>query len=178
MRAPLLLRIPCAVTYAPGLYRPIGWDLAAGKVTIGGEGKSPISFTARVDIARFVAHVLTALPAERLANSSFRIEGERAVSVSPDLPMHGAPTHEPASLSFQSFSDIVDGYQAKSGRTLDVTHRSHSEIEASLKANPADFLSYLQLLWERGQGVVGKFEGPDNGLFPEWRPKKILDVLS
>lgn len=67
--------------------RHIGWDLAAGKVTIGGEGKAPISFTTRTDIARFVGHVLTKLPAERLANSVFRIEGDRAVSFPLYFPM-------------------------------------------------------------------------------------------
>lgn len=77
--------------------RPLGWDLAAGKVTIAGDGKAPISFTTRTDIAHFVGHVLTTLPAERLANSIFRIEGDRAVSFLSYSPKHSRPAHELAS---------------------------------------------------------------------------------
>lgn len=71
-----------------------GWDLENGKVTINGKGDALVSFTARTDLARFVAHVLTALPAERLANRVFRIEGERTVSL-PFIPSsHAIFAHE------------------------------------------------------------------------------------
>ena len=46
-------------------------------MTIGGEGKSPISFTTRRDLARFVAHALTELPREKIEWRIFRIEGDR-----------------------------------------------------------------------------------------------------
>ena len=75
----------------------MGRNFANGKVTIGGEGKAIISFTTRTDIAHFVGHVLTVLPAERLANSIFRIEGDRAVSFPPHFPMHGASSEKSAS---------------------------------------------------------------------------------
>lgn len=56
-------------------------DLSSGKATVAGNGNAEISFTSTRDIARFVAHVLTALPASKLENSFFAIEGERTVSM-------------------------------------------------------------------------------------------------
>lgn len=56
-----------------------GWDLPSGKVTIGGSGNAPISWTTRADIARFLGHALTVLPTSLLANKVFRIEGDRTV---------------------------------------------------------------------------------------------------
>lgn len=82
-----------------------------------------------------------------------------------------------ARLPPQSWNDIVERYQAKSGKTLNVTYRSRTELEASLKANPADVISYLQLKWDLGEGVVGKPEELANSLLPGWQPKKVLDVL-
>ena len=76
-------------------------------MTIGGEGKAPISFTTRTDIAHFVGHVLTALPAERLANIIFRIEGDRIVSFSHCSPCMPPPAHELASSSFSSHSTTL-----------------------------------------------------------------------
>ncbi|KAJ6534598.1 hypothetical protein DFH09DRAFT_1405149 [Mycena vulgaris] len=48
-----------------------------GKFRIVGKGEVPISFTSAADIAGFVAHVLTTLPASELENRVFRLEGDR-----------------------------------------------------------------------------------------------------
>lgn len=82
-------------------FRYLGWDLENGQVTIGGEGNTPISFTSRADLSRFIVHVLTAVPAERLANGTFRVEGERTVS--PLLPLL---THPVCSRRAPLFVDI------------------------------------------------------------------------
>lgn len=74
-------------------------------------------------------------------------------------------------------NEITATYQAKSGKTLKITHRPQAELKAALEANPNDFSSYLMLLWDQGYGIVGKPEELDNGLLGEWRPKKVLDVL-
>lgn len=58
----------------------MGFDAANGKAFIGGAGNAPMSFTARPDIARYVAYVLTTLPESKLEWKSFHIEGDRLVS--------------------------------------------------------------------------------------------------
>lgn len=58
-----------------------------------------------------------------------------------------------------------------------MSSRSRAELEAVLAADPNDLVTYLLLAWDQGEGAVGKAEELDNGLFPEWRPKKVLDVL-
>ncbi|KAJ7480043.1 hypothetical protein B0H11DRAFT_2157982 [Mycena galericulata] len=47
-----------------------------GKIRIVGKGEAPVSFTSIEDVAGFVAHVLTTLPASELANRGFRLEGD------------------------------------------------------------------------------------------------------
>lgn len=51
-----------------------------GKVTIRGEGNAMMSMTSVGDVARFVTHVLIALPREQIEWTKFRIEGDRQVS--------------------------------------------------------------------------------------------------
>lgn len=60
-------------------YRIVNLDVKCGKVAVGGDGNAPISWTARKDIARFLAHVLVHSPASRLQNQILRLEGDRAV---------------------------------------------------------------------------------------------------
>ena len=57
-----------------------GFDIAGGKINIKGSGKPLITFTARPDIASYLAYVLTSLPREKLEWRSFCIEGDRIVS--------------------------------------------------------------------------------------------------
>lgn len=59
--------------------RIVNLDVKCGKVAVGGDGNAPISWTARKDIARFLAHVLVHSPASRLQNQVLRLEGDRAV---------------------------------------------------------------------------------------------------
>lgn len=60
--------------------RTWGFDMENQKFRIGGEGNTPISFTSRLDAARYTVHVLTTLSASELEWRTFRIEGDRAVS--------------------------------------------------------------------------------------------------
>jgi uncharacterized protein YbjT (DUF2867 family) len=60
-------------------HRIVKLDVKSGKVAVGGDGNAPVSWTARKDIARFLAHVLVHSPASRLQNQTLRLEGDRAV---------------------------------------------------------------------------------------------------
>jgi len=132
----------------------MGWDLLNGKVQISGKGDSPISFTQRRDIGRFVSHVLTHLPPDELEWRTFRIEGDRT-----------------------TMNAIAAAYEQRSGKKLEITHRSVEELREAVKQNPMDVADTLRLDWELGGGVVGTPEQISNGLYPEWNPVKAVDVL-
>lgn len=70
---------------------------------------------------------------------------------------------------------MVAAYEAKTGKKLEVTHTPRSELENILEKNPEDFVTRLRLSWDIGGGVVG--DEIDNNLWPEWNPKKVLDIL-
>jgi hypothetical protein len=57
-------------------------DIMSGKVSIGGDGNTQITFTSKPDVARYVSYVLTHadLPPEQLKNCSFAIAGDNKVT--------------------------------------------------------------------------------------------------
>ncbi|KAA1474798.1 NAD-P-binding protein [Dentipellis sp. KUC8613] len=131
-----------------------GIDPVGGKATVGGDGSSLVSFTARPDVARYVAYVLTEKPAKELEWKTFRIEGERV-----------------------SFNSVFDQYTKKTGKKVDVTYRSVADLEEAIKKNPRDIMSTLLLSFVQGKGVVGKADELSNGEFPGWNPKTVIEVL-
>ncbi|KAA1475519.1 NAD-P-binding protein [Dentipellis sp. KUC8613] len=130
-------------------------DFENGKATVGGDGNALISFTSMPDMGSFLAYVLTTLPPDQLNWRILRIEGERI-----------------------SFSEIFRQYTAKTGKKIVVTYQTLNELEAVLEANPHDFPSYIHWTWAQGGGVVGKPEELTNGLYPDWNPKKVIDVIA
>jgi len=153
------LGLPYAVFYTgpfPDMvFTPaLGFDTANGKATIGPNGDALMSWTARVDVASFLAHVLTSLPPSKLENSIWRVEGERT-----------------------SFNAIFAGYEARTGTKINATYTPKEVLEANIKANPFDIKSVLLLQWSEGGGVVGTPEEVSNAVWPEWKPTKALDAL-
>lgn len=125
-------------------------DVKSGKVAVGGDGNSKISFTTRNDTARFLAYVLVHAPKERLQNQTLRLEGDRA-----------------------SFNEIFKAYEERTGTKLDVTYRPLDSLRAKLVENPYDLDAYLHHSWATA-GLNGE---PDNGLYPKWNPTKVVDTL-
>jgi len=153
------LNLPFAVFYTGPfpdfVLKPFfGFDFKNGKVTFGGSGEAPISWTSIPDIGRFVAHVLTALPKKELEWRTFRIEGDR-----------------------HSFNSLIVSYEQRTGKKVEVTKRSRAELEAAIKENPHDFVSFLLLEWDLGGGVTGKPEEISNGVWPGWNPRSAVDVV-
>ena len=54
-------------------------DITSGKVSVGGDGNTQITFTSKPDVARYVSYVLTHLPPQQLENRSFAIAGDNKV---------------------------------------------------------------------------------------------------
>jgi hypothetical protein len=74
----------------------------------------------------------------------------------------------------QSFNEIFRIYEERTGTKLDVTYRAVDSLRARLAENAYDFDAYLHTIWAT-DGLVG---GPDNGLFPQWNPTKVVDILA
>lgn len=74
----------------------------------------------------------------------------------------------------QSFNEIFRGYEERTGTKLDVTYRTVDSLRTRLAENAYDFDAYLHIIWAT-DGLVGE---PDNGLFPDWNPMKVVDILA
>jgi hypothetical protein len=74
-----------------------GWDLEKGTVEVLGKGDTPITFTDRQDVARFLSHALLEFPRSELEWSEFHLEGERVVSLEfePDINLTSSPDGQP-----------------------------------------------------------------------------------
>ena len=76
--------------------------------------------------------------------------------------------------ALQTFNEIFKGYEERSGTKLDVAYRSLDSLRAKVAENPHDFDAYLHINWATN-GTNGE---PDNGLYPEWNPTKVLDTIT
>lgn len=157
-----------ALTHISTGQRFFGFDFANGKVTVPGLGDTPITFTGRPDVARYIGFVFTNLPAEKLEWRVFRLEGERTVGAIHILDILQITEFFPSS---QTLNEILRSYQETTGKTLEVNHISPSELEKR-----SDFAAAIALSWERGEGVVG--DPVDNGLYPGWHPKKASGYIT
>ncbi|KAI9454205.1 NAD-P-binding protein [Russula earlei] len=130
----------------------IGLDLNGGNVTVGLDGNAPNS---QQDVGRFVAYVLTTLPRSKLEwRRVFRIEAER-----------------------KSFNQIFKEQEERTGKRLNVTYRSESELRAAIAKNPSDLGSILQLDWGLGGGLVGTLDRLSVSKYPDWNPKSTANIL-
>jgi hypothetical protein len=149
------LGIPYAAFYT-GLFADYIWspffdlDVTSGKVSVGGDGNKPITLTSRPDIARYVSYILTHLPAEQLKNRAFTIAGDN-----------------------KTFSEIFKAYDEKTGKKLEVTYLSLSELDAKIAANPQNISFVLRKYWV----TAAPFQGTDNHLYPDWNPSPAIDSL-
>jgi hypothetical protein len=71
---------------------------------------------------------------------------------------------------------IASGYERKTGKKLDITHTPRAILKENYSKNSNDFMSFLKLTWDEGHGTVGL--STNNDEWPEWKPKKVLDVLA
>jgi len=139
--------------FSDALWEPfLNLDLKSGKVKAGGDGEKKMTFTSRLDIARFVAHAVIALPSPDLQNKTFRIEGSRA-----------------------SLNEVFKAYEDKHGQKLEVEYTPVDELRAAIEANPHDIPSILHLAWATGAGQIG--ETVDNDKFSGWNPKPVFDFV-
>ncbi|KAI0034832.1 NAD-P-binding protein [Vararia minispora EC-137] len=139
--------------FADWIWQPlIGLDVKGGKVSVGGDGNAKLSFTSRLDVARFVVHALTHFEPGQLENKTIRIEAEHV-----------------------SFNEVFNEYEEKSGTKLEVEYVPVEELKVKITENAHDIKSLLHLVWASGMGTVG--EPVDNDKWPEWKPSRAVDYL-
>ncbi|KZO98446.1 NAD-P-binding protein [Calocera viscosa TUFC12733] len=137
-----------AIFYVPHL----GFDIANGKIEVGGTGDSLASFTSRRDIARYVVHVLTSLPASKLHNHEFRVEGERT-----------------------TVNRVLAGYEARTGKKLDITHIPLDALKERGKGLPFNIQYFIASILE-----LGGTNGPEDEMNVEWpdfKPQTVVEAI-
>ncbi|KZO94723.1 NAD(P)-binding protein [Calocera viscosa TUFC12733] len=129
-------------------------NLATRKATIYGTGATPNSWTTIPDVARYAVYVLTHLPPSRLQNRVFNIEGDR-----------------------KTFNEIVQLYVAKHPGEFQVSYKPVEALEEMVtKSEGKDFFHALMIEYSTGR-VAHDPAKLDNKEFPNWNPKKVVDIL-
>ncbi|KZO93426.1 NAD-binding protein [Calocera viscosa TUFC12733] len=129
-----------------------GYDLANGKIEVGGAGNGVTSWTSRTDIARYLVYALTSLSESTLHNHVFKIEGERT-----------------------TVNAALKGYEARTGKKLDITYVPIEEVQERLRKDPTDFKSFLALVFET-DGTNGPKEEM-NVEWPEFNPQTVVEAM-
>uniref|UniRef100_K3WWF9 NmrA-like domain-containing protein n=1 Tax=Globisporangium ultimum (strain ATCC 200006 / CBS 805.95 / DAOM BR144) TaxID=431595 RepID=K3WWF9_GLOUD len=130
------------------------YNYAEGYISVVGDGNRPFSATTRLDIARFVAHVLTSAETSDLHNAIFRIEGDR-----------------------KSPLEIAALAEKKLEKPIEIRR---VDLEENRKKYNSDFAAFLTTLIADGRAVSGTKEEVDatiNKFFPYWNPQPIGDFI-
>ena len=134
------------------VYRAFGLDIPNAKLTIVGDGTTPISFTARPDVAHFVAHTLTHLPPSSLHNATLQAEGEKA-----------------------TFVEVARAMEEVFGKPFEVVNVPVALAEEQSKAGgPKAFAAWIGLGMQRAYADVGVAE---NELVPGFKPLTVRESL-
>ncbi|KZO98445.1 NAD-binding protein [Calocera viscosa TUFC12733] len=134
-------------------YQPyLGFDLANGKIEIGGMGNGLMSLTSRRDIARYVVHVTTSLPPTKLHNHVFKMEGDRT-----------------------TLNRALAAYEAQTGKSLDITYVPLEELKERTKGSPAEF-RYIFAKRLDSDTTYG-LEEEMNVDWPDFKPQKIVEAM-
>jgi NmrA-like family len=133
------------------------FDWPRDKVVIKGTGNTPISWTTQTDVARYVVYVLTKLAPDLLRNATFAIEGER-----------------------KTLNEIVEDYQAHTGKKLDISYESREFLEKAVKEHPDDWdngrIRLLYLVLDKGEAITGT-PGEVNKYWSDFYPTKVVDAI-
>jgi hypothetical protein len=74
----------------------------------------------------------------------------------------------------QTWNKVAAELQALAKKSLEITHTPRTEFERRRAENPHDVLATLFLGWDTGLAAL---EPLSNDLWPEWKPKKVVDIL-
>ncbi|GMF16148.1 unnamed protein product [Phytophthora lilii] len=126
-----------------------------GYMNVVGKGETAFSITARHDVGRFVAHVLSTAPKSALEGARIPFEAER--------------------LSPLQIRDLVE---KKLNKKIEVRH---VDFEENKKKFDTDFVAFLTTLFEEGRGVAGTEQEVQESVakfFPDWNPAKYESFIA
>jgi hypothetical protein len=150
-----------------------GWFLAHGKIEILGEGTNLISFTSKLDVARYAVHSLTTFPRSVLEGGEFYIQGQAIVCLSTLFCI--AMIY---SYVFQSLRDLAFQVQAASTRPLEISVTGRQALLDRLAENRFNIPADVCLGADRGLSHHTKFvRNLDNERWPEWNPRSAVEVV-
>ncbi|ETP30991.1 hypothetical protein F442_10274 [Phytophthora nicotianae P10297] len=152
-------QLPSTVFYT-GLFAEflpyyLDYHYSEGYMNVVGKGEMAFSIAARVDVGRFVAHVLSTVPRSKLKGVMIPFEAER--------------------LSPLQIHDLVE---KKLNKKIEVRHISYEENK---KKFDTDYVAFLSTIFEEGRGVVGtEYEVQESvtKFFPDWNPTKYESLIS
>ncbi|ETI41355.1 hypothetical protein F441_13354 [Phytophthora nicotianae CJ01A1] len=153
------LQIPITIFYS-GLFAEflphfLGHNYGEGYMNVVGKGQTAVSITARADVGRFVAHVLSTAPKNELDGAKIPFEAER---LSP------LQIHELA--------------EKKLNKKIEI---HYVDYEENKKKTDTDAMAFITATVEDGRGVVGtKQEVQENmaKFFPNWKPAKYASFIA
>jgi hypothetical protein len=125
------------------------FNYAEGYIHVYGTGKSKMSLTSRVDVARFMSHVLTTAEPVDLAWATLSFEGDRLAPL-----------------------DIAALAEKKLGKPIAIKYHDYAETKAKAES---DFRAFLAVLAEDGKGLAGTVDEVQRTIakfFPAWSPQK------
>ena len=155
----------------------MGLNFATGEFPIPGSGTADVSWTTAEDVAKFVAFALTTLSREKIEWRLFRIEGDRMVSNFDEFPSITRQSIDKDLLP-QSLDGIASLWEKQFGKSVTISHHSRAPFEEAVKKNPMDFISLFILALDDGLLTVGNTDELANDEYPDWNPKKVVDVLA
>ncbi|ETO77539.1 hypothetical protein F444_07273 [Phytophthora nicotianae P1976] len=152
-------QIPFTIFYT-GLFAEflpffLGYHYDEGYINVVGKGETAFSITARTDVGRFVAHVLSTAPKSALEGAKIPFEAER--------------------LSPLQIRDLVE---KKLNKKIEVRHVDYEENK---KKFDTDFAAFLTTLFEEGRGVAGTEQEVQESVakfFPDWNPAKYESFIA
>ncbi|ETK78409.1 hypothetical protein F441_07222 [Phytophthora nicotianae CJ01A1] len=152
-------QIPFTIFYT-GLFAEflpffLGYHYDEGYMNVVGKGETAFSITARTDVGRFVAHVLSTAPKSALEGAKIPFEAER--------------------LSPLQIRDLVE---KKLNKKIEVRHVDYEENK---KKFDTDFAAFLTTLFEEGRGVAGTEQEVQESVakfFPDWNPAKYESFIA
>lgn len=140
------------------------------EITIIGEGNTPLPFTSREDVSRFVAHALVR-QFKRLPCPNTLDQHSRSFPSPPiDFPKSqllslGTLRLQASHISFNALAATYPGVTVK--------HESH-DVALKRFQEEGDFLAWLKVEWDAGRGANG---GDANQLWADWNPKGVETFL-
>ncbi|KAF1783792.1 NAD(P)-binding domain [Phytophthora cactorum] len=152
-------QIPFTIFYT-GLFAEflpyfLGYHYDEGYMNVVGKGETAFSITARTDVGRFVAHVLSTAPKSALEGAKIPFEAER--------------------LSPLQIRDLAE---KKLNKKIEVRHVDYEENK---KKFDTDFMAFLTTLFEEGRGVAGTEQEVQESVakfFPDWNPAKYESFIA